>query len=32
MMHVQSGYFDCRSLDVAVFVAFKAPFLAERLG
>ena len=26
------GYFDCRSLDVDVFVAFKAPYLAERLG
>ena len=32
MMHEQSGYFDCRSLDFAVFVAFKAPYLAERLG
>ena len=26
------GYFDCRSLDVDVFVAFKAPYSAERLG
>ena len=30
--HDACGYFDCRSLDVAVFVAFKAPYLAERLG
>ena len=29
-MHVQSGCFDCHSLDVAVVVAFlKAPYLAK---
>ena len=30
--HDACGYFDCRSLDVDVFVAFKAPYSAERLG